>query len=298
MKKMTIAGLGLLVCMAGIQSQASLAVYEGFDYTAGDTISAVTGTGTGWNGSWTEDGSGAQPAKAVTGLTFGSVPVVGGAAQRTNKSGLNAMNREVSLSSSISLASGSEMFFSVLMDPGSAAGGNKANTYGTLTFGTTGLDDGSGTSAAPIKAGGDAFGVSFGGTGGNTTDWGFLMVQGVTYSGGTLTENVSDRLTVGDTTLMIVGKVEWNTGTAGADVISLYNVTDPDAALPTAFSSMEVDLNEYALTTVGIGDGQTAIFDEIKMGSTLSDVIPEPATLGLVAAFGGAVLFIRRRFMI
>ncbi|MDF7806431.1 hypothetical protein P4E94_03205 [Pontiellaceae bacterium B12219] len=31
-------------------------------------------------------------------------------------------------------------------------------------------------------------------------------------------------------------------------------------------------------------------------GSTLS-VIPEPATLGLVAAFGGAVLFIRRRFM-
>jgi hypothetical protein len=27
-------------------------------------------------------------------------------------------------------------------------------------------------------------------------------------------------------------------------------------------------------------------------------VIPEPATLGLVAAFGGAVLFIRRRFMI
>lgn len=28
------------------------------------------------------------------------------------------------------------------------------------------------------------------------------------------------------------------------------------------------------------------------------NVIPEPATLGLVAAFGGAVLFIRRRFMI
>lgn len=29
-----------------------------------------------------------------------------------------------------------------------------------------------------------------------------------------------------------------------------------------------------------------------------ANVIPEPATLGLVAAFGGAVLFIRRRFMI
>ncbi|MDZ8117436.1 PEP-CTERM sorting domain-containing protein [Pontiella agarivorans] len=32
--------------------------------------------------------------------------------------------------------------------------------------------------------------------------------------------------------------------------------------------------------------------------ATLTSSIPEPATLGLVAAFGGAVLFIRRRFML
>jgi hypothetical protein len=38
--------------------------------------------------------------------------------------------------------------------------------------------------------------------------------------------------------------------------------------------------------------------DYIKVDSvTLTHVIPEPATLGLVAGFGGFILFIRRRFM-
>jgi hypothetical protein len=44
------------------------------------------------------------------------------------------------------------------------------------------------------------------------------------------------------------------------------------------------DLASYNLGTAGI--------------STTLSVIPEPATLGLVAAFGGTILFIRRRFMI
>ncbi|VGO19120.1 hypothetical protein SCARR_01176 [Pontiella sulfatireligans] len=40
--------------------------------------------------------------------------------------------------------------------------------------------------------------------------------------------------------------------------------------------------------------------DEIRIGETIGDVtpIPEPATLGLISAFGGAILFIRRCFMI
>lgn len=43
-----------------------------------------------------------------------------------------------------------------------------------------------------------------------------------------------------------------------------------------------------------ITDGAEHRLDNIVLNGT---VIPEPATLGLVAAFGGAVLFIRRRFM-
>jgi hypothetical protein len=47
----------------------------------------------------------------------------------------------------------------------------------------------------------------------------------------------------------------------------------------------ETDLSKFLIESDG------------GFGTTIS-VIPEPATLGLVAAFGGTILFIRRRFMI
>jgi hypothetical protein len=57
------------------------------------------------------------------------------------------------------------------------------------------------------------------------------------------------------------------------------------------FTSEQSDFK--VVSSAGNGFG----VDSIGATFTLS-VIPEPATLGLVAAFGGAVLFIRRRFMI
>ncbi|VGO12542.1 hypothetical protein PDESU_01095 [Pontiella desulfatans] len=47
--------------------------------------------------------------------------------------------------------------------------------------------------------------------------------------------------------------------------------------------------------TIQYEGGHNLYLDNIAISGT---VIPEPATLGLVAAFGGAVLFIRHRFMI
>jgi len=41
-------------------------------------------------------------------------------------------------------------------------------------------------------------------------------------------------------------------------------------------------------------------FDEMRFGTALGDVttIPEPAALGMIGLASGAILFIRRRFMI
>jgi hypothetical protein len=39
-----------------------------------------------------------------------------------------------------------------------------------------------------------------------------------------------------------------------------------------------------------------AVYTEVGDFTTLTAVIPEPATLGLIAAFGGVMLFVRRRF--
>lgn len=47
-------------------------------------------------------------------------------------------------------------------------------------------------------------------------------------------------------------------------------------------------------------DGSAAYFDDLYFdgaGENLINPIPEPGTLGLIAVFGGGVLFIRRRFM-
>lgn len=47
-----------------------------------------------------------------------------------------------------------------------------------------------------------------------------------------------------------------------------------------------------------VADLNTEIGSTIFNGTGSIEVIPEPATLGMVAAFGGGILFIRRRFMI
>lgn len=59
-------------------------------------------------------------------------------------------------------------------------------------------------------------------------------------------------------------------------------------------ASVEFLLNFTKDSTQG-PSGHHAYFDNFAITGT---VIPEPGTLGLVAAFGGGVLFIRRRFMI
>lgn len=55
----------------------------------------------------------------------------------------------------------------------------------------------------------------------------------------------------------------------------------------------------YGITLFGADNGDNATNGAYMDGVTLATtVIPEPATLGLVAAFGAGILFIRRRFMI
>ena len=54
------------------------------------------------------------------------------------------------------------------------------------------------------------------------------------------------------------------------------------------------DFNAMIANGYITGTGVTATFD----GGNTTLAIPEPGTLGLVTAFGGAILFVRRKFMI
>ena len=84
------------------------------------------------------------------------------------------------------------------------------------------------------------------------------------------------------------------------DAISLWtgaagSVVDVSgAALQTgSYNINGTDNLRFALNSTDAG-GSIQI-DNFVMGTTANDVIPEPATLGMVALFGGGILFIRRK---
>ena len=263
-------------------------VSESFDYELGTQVAGQGNAIDGWLGSWQTSGGTDQAFETVVeGQTFGDLVVAGNASQRSVRSGLQAMSREISLEAQTALtADDSTMWFSVLMTP---TGGNgfAVNSYGTLIFGDASLSSGSGVSAAPIAAGGNAVGVSFAGTGLPAGDPGRglfenMRIQGVTYAGGVLTQEGAT--VVGADTSLVVGSVDWaENGTD--DTLNLYLFTDLTTALPDPFVTMLVDLDQSTFNVVSIGDGQTSIFDEIRFGLSLTDVLgdlPSPQGLEIV----------------
>lgn len=275
--------MGLLVCCVAMQANASV-VYEGFDYTVGDPVIGQTG-GDGWAGAWGL-GGGTNPSHVRDGLTLDAQPVSGGAAQRPARAGNGAISRTISNASQTTLtADGTTIWFSVLMRSFASTGsgatdGYALNSHGTLILGDTELTGGSGTMASPIGANGNAVGVGFAGTPSTPGLFENVEMQGVTYEDGVLTENIDERIVAGSNTVMVVGKVEW-AANGSNDTVTLYHVVDPAAGLPTAFSTMEVDLNQSTFNVVSIGDSQTSVFDEIRFGTSPTDVGMVPLTLAI-----------------
>jgi hypothetical protein len=264
----------IVVLMAALiaPANAAVVVYEGFDYAAGSAISGQGAAVDGWLGAWTATGT--YPPVVIAGQTYDLLPVEGGAAQRPNKTADGAMSRMLSSAAQAALtADNTTVWFSVLMDVRTASvPSNIANSFATLILGDTALTGGSGTTAAPIGAGGNAIGVSFVGA----ASWASILIQGVTYKGGTLTQDTTERTTVGDVLVMVVGKIEWAPD-GSDDSVSLYLIEDPTAALPAApFSTMAVDLNQTTFNVVSIGDAQASVFDEIRFGNSYAEVTYGP----------------------
>jgi hypothetical protein len=84
--------------------------------------------------------------------------------------------------------------------------------------------------------------------------------------------------------------------------LSVFNITDDALVGSTTFDSISTlsswgDATELQTGFRGHELGNAGA-DAVRIGYLSTEVIPEPATLGLITAAGGAVLFIRRRFMI
>jgi hypothetical protein len=102
---------------------------------------------------------------------------------------------------------------------------------------------------------------------------------------GVSTLTVVDGLTVDAVSLLTVDGTGY---TGGFGNITLVNA----ASMTGSFAS-----GNYTVT--GLGDeGTDWSLTQGTNGDVVLNVIPEPATLGLIASFGGGILFIRRRFQI
>ena len=302
--KKTFCSLVAIAAAFMMQTSAhgDVLVYEGFEYTANAPLAGLNG-GVGWGAAWsTADATTANNFHSIgDGLSFGSLVVGGGSAERAVRNGRSTAERTISASGLT--ADNTTVYFSVLMDPTintGATGGQFSNTYGTLIFGNEGLTDASiGTQegeGTDIANSGNGVGVGFFGGPTSFADGG---IQGVTFSGGVIdqSDGASNSIVTGDALSLIVGKIDW-AANGSLDTISLYNIVDPATGLPaTAFSIMTLDVDQSDFDTISIADGQTSAFDEIRFGATVADVlpVPEPTSLGISGVIGTVLLGRRRR---
>ena len=116
--------------------------------------------------------------------------------------------------------------------------------------------------------------------------------NGIRYhsSYSTTPRNITLRVSLWDTTT--------NTELAGSDVVTAYSATETSLHAQShvlTYDATGLDGNTLAVrftnTTpeaAAYNNSSTVLFDNVN-------VIPEPATLGLVGLFGGGILFIRRK---
>ncbi len=265
------------------------AIYEPFDYSAGAMDGSSQAGGTGLTGAWSGGGAQADWDVVSGGLVFTGLSTTGNHASRGSgqpgASGNAETSRAVTAPAISALtADNTTIYFSVLMRDDQYSSGN-AN--GAMLFGTGAITD---PSTDPVAlAGGEAVGVSF--------NKGTLAVRGVVVDGG-VSSFSTGFLDDGDlgtlTTYLIVGKLDWKPNGTN-DTLTLYNIADVNAPLPTEFATMTFDVDQTLFDTLALGSRQVGDFDEIRFDTTLSGVgvIPEPTSLALFGLSG--LLGLRRR---
>lgn len=277
----TLAGFAIAT-----SAQAALLVYEPFDYSTG-ALAGNSGA-TGLSGNWSSSGSN-QQSVVSPGLSFTGLSTTGNAARRTSAPGGAESNVSLTSSAVTSLtADNSTIYFSLLVrnDRFSVANENLA-----FVFGSGPLVVPSSDKQNPTISGGEGFGIHLDGNtdGGSTIDiFGYQIDDGVaSQSSGKIDNGTSVD------TFMLVGQIDW-VANGNNDTLSLWNVADPTVGLGSSFAAMTADLDQSLFDTLAVESQQVGTIDEIRFGTTLSDVgvIPEPST----ALLGGlGLLFLLRR---
>jgi len=296
------SGLSLAFLLS-LPVQGEPIVLEQFDYPVGPLDGADGGAGfdgpwavTGWSRNFevgiTTFASGpGTTINAEGGLEFEGLESAGSALSRFGTAGQREASRILDAATQAALtADDSTIWFSILL---SAPDNNR---YGTMIFGTDILvaEQGSSENGNLSSADGQAFGVGFrspAGVNGNLNAVAFVdsAVATVEDSGFLPFIDPDPAVDTHHEPVLAVGKINWKPdGTA--DEFFLFNITpggQPEPSEEDAIATIEADFDQSNFTLISMQDTGSTIFDEIRFGTSYSDVAPlgTPDTPLLISDF-------------
>jgi hypothetical protein len=267
---------GLVVLGAMSTAQGALLYYEGFDYTAGP----IHGAHSGWT-----DTSG-KVAVSATNLTYPGLATEGGSAawgdyEAQSTYGLNAAKAIGSSVAALFQSTTNVFYYSLLIGDTAGGTGNRCNltlTDDTGEYNDDGIFIGSAGTTGDVNVG-----IHDIGTG----------EQGVSIGAASNTHMVLCRITMKDGDDEIAGLLN----------PTLATVSDSDfSTASTATGEITATTEDFQYLSIYIGtwwnseEGKNTLLDEIRIGTTLGDVIiPEPATLAVLGLGGLVPLLLWRR---
>lgn len=259
-------------------ARAVLLVHEPFAYDAGTVLDGTTATGQNLTGTYVALGPAPQQKLVVEspGLDYGNL--VGGPVASGNRIsdalGVTAAGATVGVDEPVPTGPGAAIFWSALFTFDDSENGNH---LANITL----LDDATGDQ---IFFGETAVGVRGIRVGADTVATDGLVADG------------ADSAFANGATLLLVGRYA-NSDQPGGDSLDLigydtaaaielppsFDPADPNAAFAFGLTGLDIDLAQITSIAFTIRGLDNNFIDELRVGTTYRDVVPEPAAAALVA---------------
>jgi hypothetical protein len=295
----------LAILASTCAGSAAVLVYEDYDYalTDGTTMNGVATAATGLTGNYAAAGTSGTSVYQTTGLTFGAnyLPVSGGAVRLSSPTGTTSSLLGAQIS--VGGAQTGTLWSSYLVNITTKSNAGNATAQARVSDVQAGA---AGTQNNRMNSQGDGF-------------VGGVLGTAVTYSGSGATTSGATTLTVGNTYLMLSQFTNAGTAGGGTATLRVFDLAGYNDWL-TLGGGLEANLGTYDLSTqthsfttqADFGDGdffvfaasnasgataaQTVVYDELRWGTSLGDVVAVPETNTVASLAGGlAMLVLLRR---